>query len=261
MDERKPASGLTGSEGLIAVGAVGLAAGVVLAYVAMFYARAIGDPRDWGAFGDYVGGLVNPICGLATAILVVLTLRATRAEAASTRELLQQQVAQMKRDAESLDRHRKLDGLLAEWNAHLDTPYQEARLGLDVHRTIAYTFHGTLGELFRDDVHLPSIQRAAPDDSYPTFSEVWRMNFNRSANLLREFARYCDEYDTGAGNQVLTEFYRHRLTWAARYMEAARQISPEVARALSAPWSHGDIGKVVRLPHPPAPFPDQAGPT
>lgn len=38
------------------------------------------DPGDWGAFGDYVGGLVNPIVGIATVTLIFLTLILQRKE-------------------------------------------------------------------------------------------------------------------------------------------------------------------------------------
>jgi len=39
-----------------------------------------GDPGDWGAFGDYVGGIINPIVGIATVILIFLTLILQRRE-------------------------------------------------------------------------------------------------------------------------------------------------------------------------------------
>ena len=38
------------------------------------------DPANWGAFGDYVGGLINPAAGIATVILVFLTLGVQRKE-------------------------------------------------------------------------------------------------------------------------------------------------------------------------------------
>jgi hypothetical protein len=33
---------------------------------------------DWGAFGDYIGGILNPIVGMATLVLVAITLKLTR---------------------------------------------------------------------------------------------------------------------------------------------------------------------------------------
>lgn len=39
-----------------------------------------GDPGDWGAFGDYVGGIINPIVGIATVTLIFLTLILQRKE-------------------------------------------------------------------------------------------------------------------------------------------------------------------------------------
>lgn len=53
-----------------------------------------GDPQHWGQLGDYVGGLVNPVVGLATVILVFLTLLLQRHE-------LQASLAELKRSNES----------------------------------------------------------------------------------------------------------------------------------------------------------------
>lgn len=38
------------------------------------------DPSDWGAFGDYVGGLINPLVGIGTVTLIFLTLMLQRKE-------------------------------------------------------------------------------------------------------------------------------------------------------------------------------------
>lgn len=35
-------------------------------------------PGDWGAFGDYFGGILNPIVGMATLVLIAITLKLTR---------------------------------------------------------------------------------------------------------------------------------------------------------------------------------------
>lgn len=54
---------------------------IVSFYVYQFGANNISlNPAEWGAFGDYVGGLVNPAAGIATVILVFLTLAVQRKE-------------------------------------------------------------------------------------------------------------------------------------------------------------------------------------
>lgn len=58
-----------------------IAAGVVGFYVDQFGASKIPLTRaELGALGDYVGGLVNPAAGIATVILVFLTLAVQRKE-------------------------------------------------------------------------------------------------------------------------------------------------------------------------------------
>ena len=69
------------------------------AVVWFFYTRFGGqklstDPASWGQFGDYVGGLINPMVGLATVVLVFLTLLVQRHE-------LQASLIELKRSNES----------------------------------------------------------------------------------------------------------------------------------------------------------------
>lgn len=54
---------------------------VVLFYLFQFYRLEISkDPSDWGSFGDYVGGLVNPAIGLVTVVLVIFSINIQRRE-------------------------------------------------------------------------------------------------------------------------------------------------------------------------------------
>lgn len=54
---------------------------VVLFYLFQFYKLEISkDPSDWGSFGDYIGGLVNPAIGLATVVLVIFSINIQRRE-------------------------------------------------------------------------------------------------------------------------------------------------------------------------------------
>ncbi len=54
---------------------------VVGFYVYHFHTNKISlNPTEWGNFGDYVGGIVNPVAGIATVILVFLTLAVQRKE-------------------------------------------------------------------------------------------------------------------------------------------------------------------------------------
>lgn len=44
---------------------------IVISYVFNFYDSSLSkDPADWGAFGDYMGGLLNPVIGIASIIIL-----------------------------------------------------------------------------------------------------------------------------------------------------------------------------------------------
>lgn len=62
---------------------------VLMLYFNAFHRHKLSvDPGDWGAFGDYVGGIINPIVGIATVALIFLTLILQRKELqASLREI------------------------------------------------------------------------------------------------------------------------------------------------------------------------------
>ena len=53
----------------------------IAAYMYWFRSHKIStDPGDWGAFGDYVGGLINPAVGLVTVILIIVSISMQRKE-------------------------------------------------------------------------------------------------------------------------------------------------------------------------------------
>lgn len=63
-------------------GAVVTAAIFVIAlFVWNFRGKSISElPSDWGTFGDYVGGILNPIVGMATVLLVIISIIIQRRE-------------------------------------------------------------------------------------------------------------------------------------------------------------------------------------
>jgi hypothetical protein len=77
------------------IGAVVIAAGVILFTYWKHFFNDLGYvvstvPGDWGAFGDYFGGVLNPIVGMATLVLVAITLKLTRAALVQNEEALKQ---------------------------------------------------------------------------------------------------------------------------------------------------------------------------
>lgn len=103
----------------IAIGAAGI---VVLTYFSYFYLRlgrsVSTEPEAWGQFGDYVGGVMNPVIALGALLLLAVgvriqneTLREARsqlelqrAELEQTRIVLAQQSEQLTLQAEAAQR-------------------------------------------------------------------------------------------------------------------------------------------------------------
>jgi uncharacterized membrane protein len=77
-------------------------------YVANFYGYSISeDINDWGAFGDYFGGLLNPTFSLITLILLVLTIRLQLKELEYTRKELEYTRKELKKSADARKEQNK----------------------------------------------------------------------------------------------------------------------------------------------------------
>jgi uncharacterized membrane protein len=81
----------------VAIAAIVIIAGVFGAYTNQFSEHALGGPAEWGMFGDYVGGLANPLLSFLTIFLLIVSLyyqsqelAATRNELAQSKKALQQ---------------------------------------------------------------------------------------------------------------------------------------------------------------------------
>jgi hypothetical protein len=62
--------------------------GVSLAFVLKFHNHSIGDPEAWGLFGDYFGGMLNPVIALAALMALFSSIRIQQKELKDTREQL-----------------------------------------------------------------------------------------------------------------------------------------------------------------------------
>lgn len=68
--------------------AAGILIGALLVYITNFHGGISGDTSVWGEFGDYLGGVVNPIIGFFTICLLAASLKQNQhALAQSRREL------------------------------------------------------------------------------------------------------------------------------------------------------------------------------
>lgn len=78
-----------------------LALACLVAYAIVFRGNPAGEPESWGQFGDFFGGLINPVVGMITIILLVKTFRAQQEELRSQLAQAQESGDALKRQAEA----------------------------------------------------------------------------------------------------------------------------------------------------------------
>lgn len=95
---------------------------VVSAYVMHFsQGQFSGAPENWGQFGDFIGGVINPAVGLATVYLVFVSITLQRKE-------LQASVAELKASNESAARQNFEQSLFA-WLRTYQALLSDIRVG------------------------------------------------------------------------------------------------------------------------------------
>lgn len=87
--EDEAASRLLKWASAIAAGVVLIALIIVKIFVDNFWKYPLpSEPDSWGQTGDFIGGLVNPVVGLATVLLIFISIHIQRGELrATTRQL------------------------------------------------------------------------------------------------------------------------------------------------------------------------------
>jgi hypothetical protein len=168
-----------------------------------------------------------------TVILVVQTLRVTRAEAEKTREQLNEQLDLLRRQQVLEEMHKRLDGCLAAWQEMMNRPAAGlARAEGDALRESAEG--RTLQSVLNDPDFYPEVVTIMADNRRNAARANWIFPCFDATRLLRELSKYCREYDATAGNHLLTDFYRLRVYRAARVLCAMDFLSQATLESLSA---------------------------
>lgn len=235
MTHPKYSDPINGVKYILAVALFALLA--IGAYALYFSVYLIGGPADWGQFGDYFSGIVNPVIGIVTVVLVVETLKATRAEADLTRQemtaqtaLFSSQLQRYERESHLSELQKRLDGALAAWNVAMEQefPNLEGRL-----LGYAAPTRSNLRAMFARSTVETEVSAAMERDTWKFQAPNWDIVLDEPANILRELAIYCSDYDEAVGNRVLTDFYRRRVNMALRAMKMVGLVQPKTEAALS----------------------------
>lgn len=68
-----------------------ITAALFVIYFWWFREHPPGDPESWGDFGDFIGGLMNPVVGIVTIVLLVRTLNSQREDSKQSAQVLAEQ--------------------------------------------------------------------------------------------------------------------------------------------------------------------------
>lgn len=223
-------------EASVAATVAAFAVGIFCAY--FFYFIFVdrgqpGGPESWGAFGDFFGGIVNPVVGIATVILVVRTLNTTRMEAKETRQQLEEQTALLKAQVAHAERaqalaeiQKRLDGALADWDTQMDMPSPTLIRLRSTGEVVEERQSVSSRAILHDPMLTFELQSLSAVATAALVKQHWRDTFHAAIGILWELSEYCVEYDAMAGDTKLTDYYRRRVQLPLRAF-GALGIVPE----------------------------------
>ncbi len=212
-----------------------VAVGTLLFFVATFWRSPWGPPEAWGQFGDYLGGVINPVVGIVTALLVARTLSATRKEARSTRRQLRQQIELARNEVAIADAQRLLEGVL--------NTYYEVMKHREYDGAMDTRTNGVAGRNSQKFSHIFSSANLRKEVSdfvaatgpFPAlFSDNWRAGAAEIIGLLKEISQACSDYEKLVGRKQYTDYFRRRVWPATDLLHAVGAID-EVLHASLTP--------------------------
>lgn len=245
-------------------------------YVSNFQGPLSADNGTWGQFGDYMGGVVNPLLGLITIWLLVGTLaqqqRAvvaahesirvqqealkvqreelteTRKELAISAEALENQVRQFDRKSEKDDLFSRADKVLIE-------AFELLKAG-NVATVISYLRAGaTHPDSYNTSVtkSLTTLREMPHDAALQELDESSRRFYIDLSRLLRELNGYLQRIDElSDGSQVSTNYFRRRVIPWASALRTAHVLEDEIELQLRTlePQSPRVAGNSARARNP-----------
>lgn len=169
-------------------------------YANFFRSRPLSDdPEQWGQFGDFVGGVINPVVGLITVFLVILSISIQRKELAAT-------VEEMKSANASASRagfEQSLLSWLGNYHSLVQAiRYQEysGREALD--QMYGDSFRGALPPYFSDLPETSEDRRSelellmlSTTESYKRVFEQHRSTLDAPLRTLFRLFQWIDEQD------------------------------------------------------------------
>ena len=155
---------------------------VITSYIWKFHGTTIsGDPGHWGVFGDFVGGIVNPLLGLVTIWLLTVSLH-------QNNEMLDQARAELKATLEELKRGQEIQAA-TEYALKQQIALAESARDIEgAIKLIQYwqTKHDTILQVERDEIHQARINNRN-ELHIETIKEKYRQQLLHTLEKVGEF--------------------------------------------------------------------------
>jgi len=206
---------------LIAISGIAIAAIVLVfgSYLYVFNGQLSFKQELWGAFGDFIGGTLNPILSFLALIALLITiaiqskqlflsrkeLELTKIELAKTAEAAQKQAKHFEKEAKRADIYRIIEKL----SERINNNFNENRIDPLPNTGRSLSIQSALKK--GDDVNKNKELRSLYDHYQNTRSETYR-TIKWLENDLERLAHYITSYEeateTSERSTPLPEFYR-----------------------------------------------------
>lgn len=223
---------------------------VVLGFYAFnFYGNGLSDsPEQWGQLGDYFGGILNPIFGFTTILILIATigiqreqLEASREELALTRKELERAAEAAARQAGHFEREAKLSEclvLIDKLVGRINKNFNENRL--DNERSL----HGFVSSCLdtRESSYVDDVLAFwNPSKSSATKRVVgWvESDLKRLAVLIEAYERVSsDGASNGEGGSPMPSFYQEEFGDMVAVLFSYGMVSSDVKAFFAPNKSH-----------------------
>ncbi len=218
------------------------ATAILVSYAVAFHSHPWGGPDAWGTLGDYVGGLLNPIVGIITVVLVRETLKATREEAESSRielsnqtKQLELQVRHAQGEAQLNDIKRRMDGVLREWEHEMAQRVGTIHVFEDDGEVRMDNKSGiTVRDYLMKSVNPGTFVKLKNTPNTGKLMNSWNDRFENCLHLLDELSTYVEEYETLAPGSNTSKYYARRVQLPLRVFRAVGIVGPDELKSLHA---------------------------
>ena len=228
----------------IATGAA-IAAAVALGFYAYFFGPNFSTkPEHWGWFGDYLGGVINPVVGIVTAFLVVRTLIVTRTEARESRIELRRQTASLRsqlrlarNDAKANDIRREIEGIRDDLVGYMNRNTYPHELNVwESGIADNHYVERILDHLLDDSDFRANLRSAAASDLCTNRVRCnWKTGFRGVIERLATLDDACRRYDEVVDGHAYTNYVRRGVSEYVELFSDLGIMHAELTGSLRAP--------------------------